>query len=184
MIWFREKWDTYILAIQDSDGFHIEFEVNKDLKQLREEIILVGGMFQYLDEHVCVMTINKRKIVCTDLKIIELPEDSSHLFCDLKAHSINFKNVDTSKVTDMSEMFSGCMVEQIDLSYFDTSNVKDMYAMFNACEATKIDLSSFNPSNVTNMSRMFCACKARNVDISRFDLSKVTDMYAMFSEKC
>ena len=36
--------------------------------------------------------------------------------------SIDFSNIDTSKVTDMGYMFYGCSsLESIDLSYFDTS---------------------------------------------------------------
>ena len=57
------------------------------------------------------------------------------LFENTKFQSIDFDNIDTSGVTDMSYMFSGCDAESINLSSFDTSNVTDMTDMFFQCDA-------------------------------------------------
>lgn len=44
---------------------------------------------------------------------------------------INFKNIDTSAVVDMSEMFYGMdLIKSLDLSSFNTSNVEDVSQMF------------------------------------------------------
>jgi len=99
--------------------------------------------------------------------------------------SISFaKDIDTSKVTNMSNMFSGCYgLTNLNLSNFDTSSVTSMYSMFSGCSSlTRLDFSNFNTSNVTNMSYMFSNCGyLYSVDFSDFDTSNVTNMSYMFS---
>ena len=96
---------------------------------------------------------------------------------------VGLKNLDTSKVTDMSSMFTGCQsLQSLDLSNFDTSKVTNMDSMFWGCHSLQsLDLSSFDTSKVTNMSRMFCDCESlRLLDLSSFDTSRVTSMFYMF----
>lgn len=51
---------------------------------------------------------------------------------------INFKNIDTYKVADMSEMFANCTgLKELDLSSFNTSNVEDVRKMFYGCTSLK-----------------------------------------------
>ena len=95
-----------------------------------------------------------------------------------------FKDVDTSKITDMTGMFSNCKaLTSLDLSGFNTSNVTDMDDMFSHCNAlTSLDLSGFNTSNVTNMDVMFYECSGLTyLDLSGWDTSNVTDMNSIFS---
>ena len=96
---------------------------------------------------------------------------------------VGLKNLDTSKVTDMSGMFSDCHpLQSLDLSSFDTSKVTNMCCMFFFCQSLQsLDLSSFDTSEVTNMSYMFFSCQSlRSLDLSSFDTSNVTTMKAMF----
>ncbi len=63
---------------------------------------------------------------------ITLPENCYRLFYSYSSlKSIDFSNIDTSQVTNMSEMFyySYNLIE-LDLSNFDTSNVTNAYSMF------------------------------------------------------
>lgn len=58
------------------------------------------------------------------------PEDCSSLFDGyIACETIDFSNVDTSNVTDMSNMFYGLNLKQIDLSGFDMSSVINAYCM-------------------------------------------------------
>ncbi len=98
------------------------------------------------------------------------------------------RNLDTSKVTDMSFMFARSFIytsgmTSLDFSGFDTSNVKSMRGMFSHCGyLTSLDLSGFDTSNVTDMSAMFVDCwNLETLDLSGFDTSKVTDMKEMFA---
>ena len=94
-----------------------------------------------------------------------------------------FKDVDNSKVTDMSNMFYWCTnLTSLDLSKFDTSNVTSMYMMFNSCwSLTSLDVSGWDTSKVTNMLDMFRGCSAlTSLDLSGWDTSKVTSMPNMF----
>ena len=96
-----------------------------------------------------------------------------------------FKDVDTSKVTDMNYMFQYCSsLTSLDLSTFNTSNVTDMSGMFQYCNAlTSLDLSGFNTSNVTDMSSMFYGCRAlTSLDLSGWNTSNVTNMSNMFND--
>lgn len=89
---------------------------------------------------------------------ITLPENCYRLFYSYSnLKSIDFSNIDTSQVTNMSEMFyySYNLIE-LDLSNFDTSNVTNAYAMFSLLYKTKIirlDNASFD--NLISYGSMF-----------------------------
>lgn len=100
------------------------------------------------------------------------------------ATSINLKNLDTSRDTNMNKMFSYCKgLTKLDVSGLDTSQVTDMDAMFAVCiNLTNIPVSNFNTSKVKDMHSMFDNCfKLQSLDLSMFDTSNVTDFGYMFS---
>lgn len=72
-------------------------------------------------------------------QIIYMNTVSSKMFSECKSLTkINFKNIDTSKVADMSEMFANCSaLKELDLSSFNTSNVEDVRKMFYGCTNLK-----------------------------------------------
>ena len=110
-------------------------------------------------------------------------ENSEYTFYFDNVEKIDFTNVDTSKVTDMSYMFYYCRsLTSLDLSNFDTSNVENMNFMFNKCSSlTSLNLSNFNTSSVTKMDAMFQqCCSLTSLDISNFDTKNVTAMDYMF----
>ena len=120
-----------------------------------------------------------------DLKQLDTSKvtNMSHMFnYDTALTKIDLSNFDTSKVTDMSYMFSHFLLTSLDISNFDTSNVTDMSNMFGDCYSlTSLDVSNFDTSKVTNMSFMFRVCSSlTSLDLSNFDTSKVTRMNAMF----
>ena len=72
--------------------------------------------------------------------------------------SINFTDVDTSKITNMAGMFSGCSsLKTLDLTSFDTNKVTDMGSMFYNCSSlTTITVSDdFEVEQVTSSGGMF-----------------------------
>ena len=98
----------------------------------------------------------------------------------------NLRNLDTSRVTDMSQMFAGCAaLTSLDLSELDTSNVTDMRQMFFECSGLEtLDLSEWDTGNVSSMADMFNGCQSlRTIYASKsFDASNVTDGEAMFQD--
>ena len=70
---------------------------------------------------------------------------------------INFKNFDTSSVTNMKSMFEGCSsLEYLDLSGFRTSNVQDMSYMLYVCDSLEyLDISNFYIHYLTNVEIIF-----------------------------
>lgn len=72
-------------------------------------------------------------------QVIYMNTVSSKMFSECKSLTkINFKNIDTSKVADMSEMFANCSaLKELDLSSFNTSNVEDVRKMFYGCTNLK-----------------------------------------------
>ena len=98
--------------------------------------------------------------------------------------NLNLTSLDTSNVTDMSYMFSSCSdLTNLDLTHLDTQNVTSMGSMFSNCSGlTSLDLSHLNTSNVTDMSYMFNGCSGlTSLDLTPLDTSNVTNMDSMFS---
>ena len=115
---------------------------------------------------------------------IYAPESCVRMFFSCSAlANLELRNLDTSKVTDMSTMFAACgKLTSLDLSNFNTSNVTSMGYMFSECtKLTSLDVSNFNTSSVTNMGYMFCFCSGlTSLDVSNFNTSNVTNMSSMF----
>ncbi len=114
----------------------------------------------------------------------------SSLFSEyVSVTTIDFNNIDTSLVTDMSYMFNNCFsLTTLDVSNFDTSKVTNMEYMFAGDKeramslSTIIGLTSFKTYNVTNMARMFYMdCALTSLDLSSFDTYNVQSMAGMFS---
>ena len=69
----------------------------------------------------------------------------------------------------------------IDFNDIDTSNIIDMSNLFEYLENFNGDISNWDVSNVTNMGFMFSDCYAFNQDISGWDVSKVKKSLHLFS---
>ena len=82
-------------------------------------------------------------------------------------------------------MFCSCKnLTSIDVKNFDTSKVTDMSCLFSYCESlTSIDVSNFNTSNVTYMSWMFDGCKnLKTIYVGDgWNTNKVEDSKEMFA---
>lgn len=117
-------------------------------------------------------------------KSITFNADSSYMFdCIPNIKEIQFNNINTSQVKNMSGMFEHSSVTCLELLNFDTSNVTNMRSMFQAMrgDVEMLDLSSFNTSKVTDMSQMFAWSEnLQSLNVSNLDTSKVTNMKSMF----
>ncbi len=101
-----------------------------------------------------------------------------------KLETVDLKEFDTSKVTDMSYMFRSCSsLKEIDVSTFDTSNVTSICGMFDGCTSlTKLDLSSFDTSKVTNMGYLVEYCSSlKEINVSSFDTTNARYLIRMFN---
>lgn len=97
---------------------------------------------------------------------------------------VEFDNVDTRAVTDMSGMLYYCKsLTNVDLSDLDTDNVTNMSCMFYVCPSlTNVDLRGLNTSKVTDMRGMFGDCTSlTSVDLSGLDISNASYEYYHFS---
>ena len=111
------------------------------------------------------------------------PTDLSHFFEDCRdIQTIDFTNLDTSKLTDISYMFKGHVnPQQLTLINFDTSHVKNMSHMFEGSDNLQCDLSQFDTSSCTNMSYMFYNCQnSTKLDFSKLTSNACTDFSHMF----
>ena len=73
---------------------------------------------------------------------------------------VNVRNVNTSRVTQMSYLFQNCTsLSSIDLSGFDTTLVRYMTRFFQNCiSLTSIDIGHFNTGNCYALESMFNGC--------------------------
>ena len=117
------------------------------------------------------------------------PPDSSYLFYDVNNNmadfkSMDFRNLDTSHVTNMSNMFTSSIASSIDISMLDTSNVINMEDMFlsvkNNNNGVSINLSGLNLSKVTSMNSMFLDSCINSLNISNVNTSNLVDVSSMF----
>ncbi|BDR59693.1 mucin-binding protein [Xylocopilactobacillus apicola] len=130
---------------------------------------------------------------CKNLKItfdpgVIAPENCSKMFSyvNVQNASVDFKNFDTSHVTDMSCMFSGsiCFLN-LDLSSFDTSHVTNMEDMFYKCGSLQsLNLSNFDMTHLQNNSTVFSAtCSLNHLIVGpKVDLSKGAPSYGTIFE--
>ena len=112
------------------------------------------------------------------------PQDSTALlsWCT-NLIKINFNNVNTSNVTNMTAMFYAPKLTSLDLSSFDTSNVTNMTSMFITDNLTSLDLSSLDTRNVTNMTNMFGGCtNLESVNLSGLGGDNLIAIMSMFSQ--
>ena len=168
--------DTYSnLGLKWDDGMPVGYDSNDDSNFKNNVRLFEKNGTAY------ILAIGKNKVI--------FPENSSYLFHDwwylINVQKIDFKNIDTSNVVDMSNMFFYCnSLTSLDVSSFNTAYVTNMNNMFAGCSnMPSLTLGvNFNTSNVTNMADMFNGCSLlTNLDVKQFDTSKVTNMSLMFN---
>ena len=107
-----------------------------------------------------------------------------NMFRDLTTiKTFDFRNFNTSKVTNMSHMFFGCSsLTTLDLSNFDTSQVVTLDHTFGSCtNLISANISSFDTSNCEIIGGLFRYCEnLKSVDLSNFDTSRVKTLGSMF----
>lgn len=114
---------------------------------------------------------------------VALPANCNALFYfygSLK--SIDFGNIDTSQVTDMSLMFaySYALEGELDLSMFDTSNVTKMTNMFTSVYKVKrFNLSSFDLSSITSLNNMFSGTSPELIEFNNASFSNLSTTYGL-----
>lgn len=117
------------------------------------------------------------------------PENCSYFlrggekYTNLALRSINFSNLNTSKVKSMQGMFDECTsLETLDWGSFDTSNVTTMAQMFRNCgQLALIDLREFKTGKVNSINQMFQGCTSLTaLDLSGFDTSSLERMTTAF----
>lgn len=97
--------------------------------------------------------------------------------------TINFKNIDMTKSTDLTGLFYQCAeIETISMENMETSTIKVACSMFYKCyDLKKVSLGDFTENKLTNMQSMFGSChKLETVDISGFDTSCLKTAATMF----
>ena len=170
----------YITPLNNQNNKSLSFKIKVNLSNIIKKSQLLGYTTQKLEENLYLLESNTQLLIATDLDKMSLPADCKELFSWSSLKSIDFTNVDTSNVTDMSHMFHNCKTQHLDLSSFNTQNVTDMSWMFSECQAQNLELHSFNTQNVTNMASMFYNCQAQQIDLSNFNTQNVTNMSSMF----
>jgi surface protein len=105
-------------------------------------------------------------------------------------YTVDFKNIVTTLMTDMSSLFENKTSFNEDISSWDTSNVLTMSSMFRNARAFNINIGGWNVGKVKNMSRMFETDPADpwsqfnnggSGDIGNWNTSEVTTMSRMFT---
>lgn len=115
---------------------------------------------------------------------VKAPANCEKLFAYLKVDTLDFKNLDTSNVTDCTMMFANTTARQIFLNDWNTSKITSLASMFYYCRQLEVlNLSNWNTSNVTSTNQFLWYCnKLASIDVSSFDTSNVSDMGRMFGE--
>ena len=113
--------------------------------------------------------------------VTTLMTDMSEMFNRADTFNSDIGSWDTSKVTNMSRMFWLCLEFNQPLNSWDVSKVTDMDLMFSSNSKFNQPLNSWNVSAVTNMNNMFSSASRFNQPLNLWDVSKVSVMSYMFN---
>lgn len=115
---------------------------------------------------------------------VKAPSNCEKLFAYLKIDTLDFKNLDTSNVTNCTMMFASTAARQIFLNDWNTSKITSLDSMFYCCRQLEVlNLSNWNTSNVTSTYQFLWYCnKLTSIDVSSFNTSNVSNMGRMFGE--
>lgn len=169
---FNEKIMSSLMSV-DGEGKHIIFEKG-DVTNLPSDAYSITDVSEAQDGSIIMYSkrssnkyiitpITDTEIHIVSPKTIEFNEDCSNMFSlenksSYKINSIEFNNIDTSKVKNMSRMFkSNYYLNELDLSNFDTSKVTDMSSMFENCSNLSGNIKISN-HNILSYSNMFKDC--------------------------
>ena len=93
------------------------------------------------------------------------------------------RNIDTSKITDMSELFAESNRKSFSgIENWDVSKVTNMRALFAFCSSFNQDLSNWDVSEVEDLSCMFNGCKKFNQDLNSWKFQNLKYFENMFLE--
>ena len=94
--------------------------------------------------------------------------------------SVNFSHFNSNSIT---KIFYECnKIKSIDFTNINTSNVGDMSYMFYNCDNLDfLDLSGFDMSKVTSVDNIFCNCSnLKSLDLSHFNSRNIISSIDMF----
>ena len=116
---------------------------------------------------------------------IYLPVNCAALFSNMsQLISVDTKNMNTSRVVDMTDMFYKCgKLQSIDTANWETGNLETLLGTFCRCTSlTSLDLTGWDTSNVTDMKYVFSNSSALVTikGLDTWDTSNVTEMNEMF----
>ena len=140
-------------ANMDEDLFNLDFYV------------AVGDYYNNAGAYAAFDIENGELSVFTPNRLIFFAPNSAKLFASFTGLTeIEFNDITTVRVTDMSYMFQNCKtLPQIDLSTFNTKNVVNMSYMFSGCTyLEEIDLRPLNLYSCTNIRNILEKCTMLN----------------------
>jgi surface protein len=108
--------------------------------------------------------------------------DSSYLFFQSYAETLDTSNLYTDLTSIFYKSFSETKFKSLNLNNLNTSNANNMMSMFaNSENLMMLEISNFKTNNVNNSQYMFYNCNVlENLDLSLWDTSNITDMRYMF----
>ena len=173
---FNTPTKVYINGNEKDSGktFQLQDGLNDVTLIYNEDIDSYHDMFNSIKniQEVTLVSLNTKK-----------PTSMFYMFYGTDFQKIMFKEIDTSKVTNMDHLFSESKsLVQVDLSKFNTSSVTNMHSMFRYCEKLKvIEAGHFDTSKVTNMYDIFGYCKELvYINLTNFDITNAEVIQGMF----
>lgn len=109
---------------------------------------------------------------------VYFPKSCNMLFSGFNnLKNINFENINTSDVENMSYMFYKSKIKnQLKLDFFDTSNVINMRSMFEEYETEAESLEfNFDATNLEYVFKMFYKSRIKKLSLNNFKTKKVKD---------
>ena len=173
-----ETWD--VSNVTDMSSMFAESQFNGDISNWNfSNVTDMRGMFY---KTAFNGDINNEQTEIFSIKHIPETKEELQKLCD--DLTVNLRDIDTTKITDMSELFLDSLRNEnfYGIETWDVSNVTDMSHMFQRCKVENVDFSHWNTSKVENMKCMFCEAKLSNVNLSNFDTSNVKEFLACFQD--
>lgn len=157
-----------------------------------DEFRVIGGCdAKEIDRNIAVSIVDDTMIMCckNEIKICgsfysteESYLSSGAIFLNSEFKDIDFSNVSTDGVSNISHMFEGCKARNINFNDIDLTSIEKANYLFYRCEASVVDMSKVKFNSLIEAVGMFSLAHIDTLIIGEWEADKLMNVSEMFKD--